>query len=101
MAEKDRVESQKEQRNSLDQQIQEKQRLASKKPASAKFENKHARDESQLFSSQMERAKKLYEEQLGILSKRRTYEAQIAEIQRKTYSNRLEVYKTRYVKSCG
>jgi hypothetical protein len=96
MAERDRIDTQKEQRTSLDQQIQDKQRLASRKPASAKFENKHARDESQMFSSQMERAKKLYAEQLGILSKKRMYEAQIAEMQRKTYSDRLEIYKSRY-----
>lgn len=94
-AENQRLESQREQRNFLDQQIDEKRNTRKMRPVTPTFENKHARDESSLFASQIERAKKLYEEQLDMLSKKRRYEAQMAKIQSKAHSERLETYKSR------
>ncbi|KAL3896709.1 MAG: hypothetical protein SGCHY_003898 [Lobulomycetales sp.] len=99
-AEKKRLLTLAEQRTGLDSQIEEKRALESRiNPRSPPFENKHSRDEAPIFAAQMARAKKLYEEQLDILSKKRMYESQVAEMQRKAQSERLKLYKSRYEKN--
>jgi hypothetical protein len=79
----------------LNAQIEQKKTQL--EPKIDQIENLFANDESALFAQQRERAKKLYQEQIQLLKMKKSYELQVAEMQKKAEVDRLTIFKSRYI----